>query len=73
MYCNEMVVELIVVINVLWRSSVEHFMGIELGVKRQDSGKLLWKVSKINPSFHDLETHAGKLGKMVIALHPSIF
>jgi len=41
-------------------------------VKRQDSGKLLWKVSKIDPSFHDLETHAGKLGKMVIALHPSI-
>jgi hypothetical protein len=68
-----MVVELIAVINVLWRSSVEHFMGIELGVKCQDSGKLLGKVSKIDPSFHDLETHAGKLGKMVIALHPSIF
>jgi hypothetical protein len=48
-------------------------MGIELGVKCQDSGKLLGKVSKIDPLFHDLETHAGKLGKMVIALHPSIF
>jgi hypothetical protein len=54
-------------VKILWGT----FHGDQIGSETSGFWETIVK-SKIDPSFHDLETRAGKLGKMVIALHPSI-